>query len=416
MKREDLFLAIGQVETSRLARSELSVPAQESEAGKTRKASPGRMVRKLLIAAVIVSMLAVTAYAAVGYLIFDNPEDMISAIFGDKTGFDHSDGSIRPDPNGPPTGIIVEPTYDRVPADEEVVASEAAPLVEAVGQSISWGGYTLTVDANLYDSVTKCGMVTYLLENLEGLHEYKLQSNGEIWYEGIHAVEINQYGYPYIIQDRTTDTCLAVVYYYQLRNPETTDLEITLSSGVITGSEEYRRTRAELKEQLMREVPEEEAIALKKEQLGEYWDWYVDNFTREEIIESGYEDMMYEKMDEVYTEEMLTCPDKIIIPEAPQGEMTNITLGDGAVTLSPIAATVRKQEIENLGKSFMGLFKICFADGSEYVVQDGYIENRVFAVTDEQEKELTYMFNRIIDVKEVVSVVVDGNVELPLDN
>lgn len=413
MKREDLFLAIGQVESSRLARSELSVPSQEIKEDKAMKAKPRRMVRNLLIAAVIVSMLAVTTYAAVGYLIFDNPEDMISAIFGDKTGFDHSDGSIRPDPNGPPTGIIVEPIYDRVPADKEVVASEAAPLVEAVGQSISWGGYTLTVDANLYDSVTKCGMVTYLLENPKGLPEYKLQSNGEIWSGDI--VERNQYGYPYIIQDRTTDTCLAVVYYYQLRNPDTTDLELTLSSGVILGSEEYRRTWAEVKEQLMQEVPEEEAIALKKEQLGEYWNWYLENFTREEIIESGYEDMMYEKMDEVYTEEMMTCPDKIIIPEAPQGEMTNITLGDGAVTLSPIAATIRKQEIENLGKSFMGLFKIRFADGSEYVVQDGYTENRVFAVTDAEEKELTYMFNRIIDVNEVISIIVDGDIELTLD-
>ena len=414
MKREDLFLAIGQVESSRLERSELAVPSREPEEDKTMNVRPRRIFRNLLIAAVIVSLLTVTAYAAVGYLIFESPEDMISALFGDKTGFDHSDGSIRPDPNGPPTGIIVEPTYDRVPADAEVVASEAAPLVEAVGQSIHWGGYTLTVDANLYDSVTKCGMVTYLLENPDGLPEYKLQYDGEIWSGDV--VEINQYGYPYIIQERTTPTCLAVVYYYQLRNPETTDLEITLSSSVITGSEEYRRAWAELKEQLMREVPEEEAIALKKEQLGEYWDWYLETFTREEIIESGYEDMMYGKIDEVYTDEMLTCPEKIVIPEAPQGEMTNITLGEGAVTLSPIAATIRKQEIENLGESFMGLFKIRFADGSEYVVQDGYTENRVFAVTDSEETELTYMFNRIIDVKEVVSVIVDGGVELLLDN
>ena len=414
MKREDLFLAIGQVESSRLERSELAVPSREPEEDKTMSVRPRRIFRNLLIAAVIVSLLTVTAYAAVGYLIFESPEDMISALFGDKTGFDHSDGSIRPDPNGPPTGIIVEPTYDRVPADAEVVASEAAPLVEAVGQSIHWGRYTLTVDANLYDSVTKCGMVTYLLENPDGLPEYKLQYDGEIWSGDV--VEINQYGYPYIIQERTTPTCLAVVYYYQLRNPETTDLEITLSSSVITGSEEYRRAWAELKEQLMREIPEEEAIALKKEQLGEYWDWYLETFTREEIIESGYEDMMYEKIDEVYTDEMLTCPEKIVIPEAPQGEMTNITLGEGAVTLSPIAATIRKQEIENLGESFMGLFKIRFADGSEYVVQDGYTENRVFAVTDSEETELTYMFNRIIDVKEVVSVIVDGGVELLLDN
>ena len=411
MTREDLFLAIGQVESSRLSRSELS-PLQTEE-DKTMYTKPRRTMRNLVAAVLTIFMLAVTAYAAAGYLLFDSPEDMISTIFGDKTGFDHSEGSIRPDPEGPPSGIIVEPTYDRVPVDEEVVESEVAPLVDALGQSISWGGYTLTVDANLYDAVTKCGMVTYLLENPDGLPEYKLQSDGEIWSGDV--AEINQYGYPYIIQDRTTDTCLAVVYYYQLRNPETTNLEITLSYGVIIGSEEYRRTWAELKEQLMQEVPEEDAIALKKEQLGEYWDWYLENFTREEIIESGYEDMMYEKIDEVYTEEMLTCPDTIVIPEAAQEEMTNVSLGNGAVTLSPIAATIQKQEIENLGYSFMGLFKIRFTDGTEYVVQDGYTENRVFAVTDSEETELTYMFNRIIDVNEVVSVVVDGDVELPLD-
>lgn len=414
MTREELFAAIGTVEESRLARSELTLPSRDTVEDKTVNARPKRIFRNLLVAVLIISTVAVTAYAAVGYLIFDSPEDMIATIFGNNTGFDHSTGSIQPDPNGPPSGIIVEPTFDRVPADEEVVASEAAPLVDAVGQSVSWEGYTLTVDANLYDSVTKCGMVTYLLEKPDGLDEYKLHSDGEIW-SGINTVEINQYGYPYIIQERTTDTCLAVVYYYQLRNPETTDLEISLSEAVVTGSDAYRQARKELKEKIRQEVPEEEAIALKKEQLGEYWDWYLDTFTREEIIDSGYEDMLYERIDEIYTEEMLTCPDKIIIPEASQGEMTHITLGEGAVTLSPIAATIRKQEIENLGESFMGLFKICFADGSEYVVQDGYTENRVFAVTDSAETELTYMFNRIIDVKEVASVIVDGGVELTVD-
>ena len=412
MTREELFAAIGMVEESRLQRSELTVSPAETG---TNVRKNRRIFRNFLIAAIIVSMLAVTAYAVAGYLIFESPEDMITTIFGDKTGFDHSEGSIQPDPNGPPSGIIVEPTFDRVPADEEVVASEAAPLVNAVGQSISWEDYILTVDANLYDSVTKCGVVTYLLEKPDGLDEYKLHSDGEIW-SGINTVEINQYGYPYIIQERTTDTCLAVAYYYQLRNPETTDLELSLSSAVVTGSDAYRQAMINLKEKIKQEVPEEEAIALKKEQLGEYWEWYLDTFTREEIIDSGYEDMMYERIDEIYTEEMLDCPDKIIIPEASQGEMNHITLGDGAVTLSPIAATIRKQEIENLGESFMGLFRICFADGSEYVVQDGYTENRVFAVTDSAETELTYMFNRIIDVKEVVSVIVDGGVELPLDN
>lgn len=111
MRAEDLFQAIGSVEESRLARTELSVPSRENQEDKTMKIRPTRIIRNFFIAAVIVSMLAVTAYAVTGYLIFDSPEEMVSAIFGDQTGFDHNPGSIQPDPNGPPTGIIVEPTF-----------------------------------------------------------------------------------------------------------------------------------------------------------------------------------------------------------------------------------------------------------------------------------------------------------------
>jgi len=407
MTREDLFLAIGQVESSRLSRSELS--SLQTEEDKTMYRKPRRTMRNLVAAVLTICMLAVTAYAAAGYLLFDSPEDMISAIFGDKTGFDHSEGSIRPDPEGPPSGIIVEPTYDRVPADEDVVASEAAPLVDAVGQSISWEGYTLTVDANLYDAVTKCGLLTYTVENPSGLH-YDLQSNGEVWFPTGEIVGINQYGRSYIIQDKSSDTKLSATYYYQLRDPNTTDLEIGFNQWASITQKQIEQRIEELKQELRKEFSEEEALAHRKMSLGNQWEWFEENYTREENIDAAYEAWAYERLEEV-----TTSPDKIIIPEAPQGEMSNISLGDGAVTLSPIAATIRKQEIENLGESFMGLFKIRFADGSEYVVQDGYVENRVFAVTDSEERELTYMFNRIIDVNEVVSVIVDGNVELPLD-
>ena len=83
MKPEDLFLAIGQVESTRLARTELTVPSQETKEDTTMNAKPRRILRNLLVAVLIISMLAVTAYAAVGFLIFDSPEDMISTIFGD---------------------------------------------------------------------------------------------------------------------------------------------------------------------------------------------------------------------------------------------------------------------------------------------------------------------------------------------
>ena len=114
-------------------------------------------------------------------------------------------------------------------------------------------------------------------------------------------------------------------------------------------------------------------------------------------------------------DEIATSSNKIIIPAVASGEMTNVTLGNGAVTLSPIAITIKVEEIENFPNSFVDLTKIKFTDGTEYVVKDDYILNHVFAVGDSETEETTFMFNRIIDVNEVASVIVDGDIELIVD-
>lgn len=105
-----------------------------------KKRNVSRILRNLLVAVLIVSLLAVTAYAVAGFVIFDSPQDMISGLFGDKTGYDHKDVTHFTDPEKP--GEVYDiPAYDRVPVDESVAASEAVPLVSPVGQSISWEGY-----------------------------------------------------------------------------------------------------------------------------------------------------------------------------------------------------------------------------------------------------------------------------------
>ena len=67
MKAEELFLAIGEVESSRLTRSELTAARpsgqREQEEPKMKKRNVSRILRNLLVAALIVSALAVTAYA-----------------------------------------------------------------------------------------------------------------------------------------------------------------------------------------------------------------------------------------------------------------------------------------------------------------------------------------------------------------
>ena len=39
----------------------------------------------------------------------------------------------------------------------------------------------------------------------------------------------NQYGRSYILKDKSADTKLCATYYYQIRNPQTEDLELRLS-------------------------------------------------------------------------------------------------------------------------------------------------------------------------------------------
>lgn len=409
MTREDLFAAIGQVEESRLARTEMSVQkpsAKPEESEMYRKhINAKRIMRNLLIAALIASMLAVTAYAAAAYLIFDSPEEMVTAIFGDQTGYDHGARGEITDKDG---NVLKEQYHhDRVPADEEVVAQEAAPLVEAVGQSISWNDYTMTIDANLYDHATKCGLVTYILENPNGL-DYSVQGDGEVWFPSGEIVGFGQYGYSYIIQDQSNDTKLTATYYYQLRDPRTTDLEIGFTQWASITQKQIDQRIEEIKQQLRQEISEEEALAFKKEYEGDSWSWFEENRTREENIDAAYEVWAYERL-----EEITTCPDKIIISESEQSEMTSITTGNGAVKLSAIAMTLKLQDIGVMPGHDAGAVKILFADGDEYVVDDGYTLNHIFAVRDGEE-ELTYMFNRIIDVEAVSSVIVNG-VELTVD-
>jgi len=407
MKAEDLFFAIGTVEESRLARSEMLVSSDDKQEDKNMKVKPTRIIRNLLVAAVIISMLAMTAYAVTGFLIFDSPEEMVSFVFGNKTGFDKAAAGDILDSDG--NVINVQHGFERVEADETIVAEDVAPHVDSVGQSISWEGCTLTVDANLYDATTRCGLVTYTLESNEPL-EYSLQPDGTVWFPTGELVGFSQYGYSYIIQDQSTDTKLTATYYYQLRNPESSDLVITLSERVGRSQEEENRMIEELKRQLRQEIPEEEALAYRKKSVGGDWPWFEENYTRKENIDAAYRDMAYLRL-----EKAESCPDQIVIPEMVQEEMSSITLGDGAVTLSPIAVTIQEDQIENLGHSFMGLMKVKFADGTEYIVQDGYTSNYVFNVSDSEGRNHTYMFNRVIDVSAVASVVVDGGVELFAD-
>ena len=454
MRPEDLFLAIGAVEESRLARSEFCVSSDIKQEDKDMKMKSRTVIRNLLVAALIVSMLAVTAYAVTGFLIFDSPEEMVSAIFGNSTGFDHDAGSIRPDPYGGPEGIIVEPTFDRVAADEDVVAEDVVPHVNPVGQSVCFDGYTLTVDAFTYDSATRCGFVTWLLENPKGVSGYKLQSDGEIWYDGQpDPVQVNQYGYPYIIQEKTTPTCLAATYYFQWDARRGEKLTLSLQSrGNRYTPEEFAsliEDEVEARKQIM--TPRQAMDAIRQNLGDEIFAQIFAGMTDEEIADQCYTEIVAcevaNRMDAESTSEAL------VIPLDQQQSLKGITAGDGAIRISPISLGLDITDLtflhtdrhgkRNIDTGNVKSLVIRFKDGTEYTVFDGYILNYTFCVTDMPEENvateiivspeedpngegyayvenshgyclMTVMFNRIIDVDTVTSVLINGT-ELSVD-
>ena len=436
MKREDLFEAIGNVECSRLLRTELEtiVPSAVTREEDTpmKKRSAKRIIRNLLIAAVLVSMLGVTAYAAVGYLIFDSPEEMLTSIFGDNTGYDHSTGGITPFPDG--VNVVIEPTFDRVPADETVMQEDIVSHVNPVGQSIHYKDYTLTVDAYLYDETTHCGFITFLLENPNGVSGYQVQSDGEFYFESAAPYEINQYGYPYIIWEKTTDTCLATTYYFCCNSLYADDfLRISFpSEGAPLTDVEISAIMEEVDAQVRREFTPEQAKAKMREALGEAQ--YAasiggkpESYTQEQWeAESAYAYLASKR----YHAEYDNVGENITIPM--EGEKLNhVTAGKGSVVVTPISIQIDITDLDFLHTDKEGnpyihadnikSVTIRYTDGSAYLVSGGYVENRVFGIIGSASEGkldtsnlLTEMFNRMIDVEKIAAVIIN-DVELPVD-
>ena len=452
MKREDLFLAIGEVEEERLAACEAvypfgAEPREDNNMGKFVYRKKGRIFRGLLIAAVVVGMLATTAFATFGYLIYDSPEEMLNRIFGDETGFDHNDGRIDRDPNGGEDAIMVDPTFDRVETDDTVVAEDVAPYVSPVGQSISWLGYTLTVDAYLYDSTTQSGFVTYLLENPDGVSGYNLQSNGRIWYSGARdMVDTNPSGYPYIIQEKTTDTCLAVICYFKRNASDGEELQIGFTEASNYTNKEIGAMQAQLKAEYMQQMTEEEILNACRMLWGEtLFDEVINEVGEEEIVDVCCEHLAAEELTRRFEAE--SCKNGISISLADAEALDCLTLADGGVTVTPISVQIDTTglgltHMDSVGdvhsdSSRVDSLVIRYRDGSEYMVSEGYVVNYAFAMSelpdDNVQTEVivppeedpmgegyamivnsreycihTFMFNRIIDIDNVSAVIING--------
>lgn len=356
MTREDLFLAIGEVEESRLARCEnlsaSNVTALEEGIMK-QKTTKRHSLRLVLIAAVMVTMIAAITLVSAApevrdnrYALLEDSEPILEAMLG-QNGVEHYEGRVTQNPGE--VNIMVENSYDRVPLDMALAEKYLEPYLYAIGESLTdtfkigvgeeveSHTETLTVVANLYDASTGCGLLYYTLENPLGAMDYRLQYDGSI---GGDDVRVSLARRKFLDTGNTTDTKLCVaVHYINTRNSK----EIAVSG------------------------------------IGE---------------------------------------DKILV-NLVQRELRYVTVADNTVTISPIGMKLESSESLGLNHiDFVNDVRIRFADGTEYVVLadiegKGYdLQNWAYACGVDGKDGMTYTFNRIVDVDSITSVVING-VEYP---
>ncbi len=338
MKREDLFLAIGEVEESRLARSEWNVSSGRFKEEKPMKTRPTHVIRNILAAAMVVTLLATTAFAATGFILYDNPLAMLNAFFG----------TVRK-PHGPDCACAecraIEPSFEREELNEELAEEAVAPNIIEVGETLIYEdtGLKYTVDAYLYDENTGCGLVYYTMERTEDRAQYpidyKLEADGEIWQI---PTPLDQDCKMYLIQEESTPYTLKIAAYY-------------IQSGQLGG-----------------------------------------NYLKFALSDGQEITLSYENI----------------------GKMNSLTLAEGKIILSPIGLAIYQGiGVPAASSHDMNFHQVVirYQDGTEYLVKnsaDGNLTmNFGYALIDTD--KLTYALNRLVDVDNVASVIIDG-VEFPV--
>lgn len=182
-----------------------------------RKRRPIRFAVRAAVAAALVLTLSVTAWAVGNYT------DFFDSVFGDK-GLTARESQTLSEPV---QGSDVMPGQIFETADSEKVEAALGGNVTEVGQSVTAGGHTLTVENCLIDE-NGVGAITYSVEQPEGLpaiHAFDdqlpvgLYTAGDKSGDGFLLTVKTADGptldhYDILDAARTTDTVLHGVYYF----------------------------------------------------------------------------------------------------------------------------------------------------------------------------------------------------------
>ena len=460
MKRsEELFLAIGGLESARLAGTE-EVPA-------VRRSSKSRIV---LIAAIVALALLLVGCAVIATSLFGSPAEMIAGLYGEKTGFDSAPPTETADPDRPASKWTV-PGYEKAPV-EETVAKELEKWVSPVGQSISTTGFKLTVDAYVYDSTTRCGFMTMLLEHEAPISEEDLLVgyNGEIGGLSGNFLYFNQYGRTYLIPQKTTDTQLAFTYYFHGDVINGTNLLVSFPDFEEQAqTEENMQQRQdgiqEIRQRLQQELTPQEAAEKMKScgieggHTGAYDDYYYlaayeydaahpEQWTSKETREKqALEETLREELtpeeavqqlrtlwgaaaideciEEYFSNQMELVPNwayNVLVSRAYEhahsNEMICVSLpdsnslpgkafGQGDVYVNSLSVRVNAS---GYSEDRSGLTALTFhmTDGTDFIVKDDVTQNTLFSLYVEQ-GNILYMLNSAVNIDKIASVEVIGN-------
>ena len=170
-------------------------------------------VMTLVAAVMLIVALATTAFAYAGFVVYENPRQMLDALFGASIEQEH-EGKLYVDDQGQER---VDPGYQREELNEEAAEEYVAPHIFEVGQTVSYGGNTLTVDAASYDPNTQCGIVYVHLDNPDGVPGYYLQTSGELTWNGQDVIRSKKLGVRYFLDaENSGDTSLSLAGYFYM--------------------------------------------------------------------------------------------------------------------------------------------------------------------------------------------------------
>lgn len=468
MNGKNLLIGLSYIDRKYIEESEQDIPVKKAitPARNQHKAQSKRLSTKKiwLIAAVIaLTLLLVGCAVAYAMIIFGSPAEMISALYGEKTGFDSAPPMEVNDPWKPDSAWTV-PGYEKQPV-KETVAQELEKWVSPVGKSITADGYKLTVDAYIYDSNTQCGLITMLLQHENPIpdEELFLQGNGQL---GGYVVDINQYGYAYLIPEKTTPTQLAFTCYFRADMRTGTNLLVSFPDFEEQARlEEYERNRTEgvavIRQRLKGELTAQEAAEKMRElgygggYTGDYDDYYylaaleydtahADALMSKESIElQALTDQLKKDLtpdeavqklrslwgdalvDETFAGRMNELPnaayhflsqrayeqahmaEMVCVSLPDSGSLPFKTFGQGDVYVNSLCVRIRTSHYAESGS---GNEKVIFhmTDGTDFVVLDDLTDNTLFKRAIENDDTL-YMLNSAINIDNIQSVDVFGN-------